>query len=408
MRLLYVADGRSPITLNWLQGMIERGHEVHLATTFASNPGLKLASLTTIPVAFSGLQSAPPYAPAKPSSGGIGSLLRGARGIRLRAHLRHWAGPLTIPRAAVELRTLIERLQPDLVHALRIPFEGMLAAAADPSVPLIVSVWGNDFTLHAPAAPGMRRRTQRTLQRAQGLHTDCRRDLRLARRWGWAGAGPEIVLPGNGGVRTSIFYPGPPAPRSESIAARTLATIPAQSPVVINPRGFRAYVHNQTFFQAIPGVLQSHPDAIFLCPAMAGEARAEGWLERLKIHKALRLLPKLHPEEMAALYRRALVSVSPSSHDGTPNTLLEALACGCFPIAGDLESIREWIEPGRNGLLIDPRDPKALADAIRRAFDDHALHRTAVLQNLELIRARAAQGSVIQQIEAFYRSLAST
>ena len=34
-------------------------------------------------------------------------------------------------------------------------------------------------------------------------------------------------------------------------------------------------------------------------------------------------------------------------HDGTPNTLLEGMACGCLPVAGDLDSIREWLKPGQ-------------------------------------------------------------
>ena len=41
---------------------------------------------------------------------------------------------------------------------------------------------------------------------------------------------------------------------------------------------------------------------------------------------------------MAALFRQAQVMLSITTHDGTPNTLLEGLASGCFPIAGDIES----------------------------------------------------------------------
>ena len=51
MRILYVADGRSPTALNWIAGFVERGHEVHLASTFACNPDLRLASLTFVPAA---------------------------------------------------------------------------------------------------------------------------------------------------------------------------------------------------------------------------------------------------------------------------------------------------------------------------------------------------------------------
>ncbi len=97
---------------------------------------------------------------------------------------------------------------------------------------------------------------------------------------------------------------------------------------------------------------------------MAGEVQAERWLRQLAIEGKVELLPLQSRAQMAEIFRRAWVVVSPSVHDGTPNTLLEAMACGCFPVVGDIESLREWIQPGVNGLLVDPRDPKALAEAV--------------------------------------------
>jgi glycosyltransferase involved in cell wall biosynthesis len=99
------------------------------------------------------------------------------------------------------------------------------------------------------------------------------------------------------------------------------------------------------------------------------------------------------------------VSVSPSMHDGTPNTLLEAMACGCFPIAGDLESIREWLVRGETGLIIDPADDEGLAWAILRALQDDGLRQTAARRNIEVIRQRADYPACMQQAEGFYRQV---
>jgi len=120
------------------------------------------------------------------------------RRVRLRTLLRQWLGPLTLPGAARRLNEVIAAVEPELVHAMRIPYEGMLAALAQPQAPLLVSVWGNDFTLHAPSTPWMRRYTRQALQGAQALHTDCQRDLRLARAWGFSAEKPAVVLPGAG------------------------------------------------------------------------------------------------------------------------------------------------------------------------------------------------------------------
>ncbi len=160
--------------------------------------------------------------------------------------------------------------------------------------------------------------------------------------------------------------------------------------------------------QAIPPVLKRIPSAVFVCPAMAGDAQAERWLRALRAAGSVRLLPPLEAVEMAALFRRAQVSVSPSTHDGTPNTLLEAMACGCFPIAGDLESIREWLVRGESGLIIDPADPEGLAWAILRALEDQGLRRAAARHNLEVIRQRADYPACMQRAEAFYRRVVET
>lgn len=380
MRILFVADGRSPIALNWIRYFTEAGEQVHLASTFACRPGLALEGLDFVPVAFSAAKRPTEGAARAPS----------ARALRLRATIRHHLGPLTVRRAAARLQQVVRRVRPDLIHALRIPYEGMLAAQAGSEAPLLVSVWGNDFTLHAGASPLMRRLTRQTMHAAAALHADCRRDVRLAEAWGFPPGRPALVVPGNGGVRRQVFHP-----------PETLL----QEPVAINPRGFRAYVRNDVFFKSIPLVLERIPGARFLCAATAGEPQAEGWARRLGVRDAVELLAPRPHAEMGALYRRAAVLVSPATHDGTPNTLLEGMACGCLPVAGDLESIREWITHGENGLLFDPTRPDALAAAVVEAFQRKDLRRRAAGLNGALIRERAEYGACMAQAGAFYARL---
>jgi glycosyltransferase involved in cell wall biosynthesis len=280
---------------------------------------------------------------------------------------------------------------------MRIPFEGMLTASAlrrfsDTRPRFLISIWGNDFTLHAAANPWMGALTRSVLRTANALHTDCQRDQRLAGEWGFDLEKPALVLPGAGGIQLDVFQP-PVEPNDR------------QGPVVINPRGFRAYVRNDTFFKAIPLVLREFPEVRFVCPTMQGVVQAERWVDELGIRSAVTLLPQLTRHAMAAWFRQAWVAVSPATHDGTPNTLLEAMACGCFPVAGDLESIREWISEGENGFLVDPSDPNDLANAVLRALRDETLRREASRRNRELILQKAEYGSVMQKAEAFYESL---
>ena len=386
MRLLFVADGRSPIALNWIKYFLTQGHEVHLASTFQSPVDLRLASYTFVPAAFSSIKPVDEASGAAKRPAGVW----GASAVHLRTRLRQWLGPLTLPNAARQLRSLIDRLQPDLIHAMRIPYEGMLAALAGASAPLVISVWGNDFTLHAPSTPLMAHYTRVALQRATALHADCQRDVRLAHSWGFPATGRAMVLPGAGGIQPDIFYP------PEAIVAE---------PIVIQPRGVRAYVNNQVFFQAVPRVLERLPEARFICTTMQGEPQALRWVQELGISQGVVLLPKQTRVQMADLFRRARVVVSPTTHDGTPNTLLEAMACGCLPVVGDLESLREWITPGLNGLLVDLSQPQALADAMLTALQRDDLCQQAREENLSLIAERAVHGRVMPAAEQVYREL---
>jgi hypothetical protein len=401
MKILFVADGRSPIAKNWIRYFAERecGGEVYLASTFACNVDFPLERLEFTPVAFSAVkkQNSPP--------GGGSSLiprlglnrpdaLSGAQALGLRTLIRRWLGPLTISRSAKRLRTMIQEVQPDIVHALRIPYEGMLAASAlnglTSKMRFIVSVWGNDFTLQAPSTPLMSYYTRKTMNAVHALHADCERDVRLARTWGLNLDKPTLVTPGNGGIRNDVFYP----PKE-----------PVTNPVVINPRGFRSYVKNEAFFKSIPLVLAKRGDVRFICSSMQGESQVIQWMKELKIEHAVQLNPPLSHAKMGDVFRGAQIVVSPSIHDGTPNSLLEGMACGCFPVAGDLESIREWITHAQNGLLVNPNNPQAIADAILIALEREDLRREAAGLNAKIISARAEYGGNMERVVEFYKSV---
>ena len=108
---------------------------------------------------------------------------------------------------------------------------------------------------------------------------------------------------------------------------------------------------------------------------------------------------------MAESFRRAQIVASPGIHDGTPNTLLEGIACGCFPVAGDLESIREWIAPNENGLLFDSKNPQSIAEAIISAIENKNLRHKAAGPNQDMIAARAEYRQNMQRAEEFYEEV---
>jgi glycosyltransferase involved in cell wall biosynthesis len=231
------------------------------------------------------------------------------------------------------------------------------------------------------------------------LLADARRDLRLAGEWGLAEGAPTLAVPGGGGIHLDEM----------DAASNRSVTLPEEFPreaVIVNPRGQRpGSLRQDVFFRAIPLVLEKVPEAIFICPPLAGDMQAERWVDELGIRARARLWPRLDRAQMWNLLKAAQLYVSPSVYDGTPNSLLEAMACGCFPVVGQVESLGEWIQDGRNGLLVDATSPRLLADGMLAALQNPALRAAAKKENARIIADRAEYGRCMAMVGAFYREL---
>lgn len=399
MRLTFLADLRSPIALQWIRHFVERGDDVQLISSYPTGPDPTLGAMPDcVPLVLA-------HTPRAASRRSIvsGSAHHGVQRIYHLVQPRHIAavrstvGPLMVTTRRRRLQALVDRHRPDLIHAMRIPFEGM-AASLLTGAPIIVSVWGNDFTLFADRTAGMARATRRVLQRAAAVHCDCKRDARLARRWGFPEDRPTWVYPTNGGVDDSVFYPG-------TSGLRHRLGIAEDARIIVNPRGIREYVRTDTFFRSLPSVLARWRDVHVVCPGMAGSRYAETLMSDIGLGpERVHLLPALDRWEIADVFRAAEISVSLSTHDGTPNTLLEAMACGSFPILGDLESVREWVSRS-NGITVPVEDPSAVSAAITRALDDETSRLAAREHNYRLVRSDANYRSIMANVESHYSTI---
>jgi glycosyltransferase involved in cell wall biosynthesis len=103
-----------------------------------------------------------------------------------------------------------------------------------------------------------------------------------------------------------------------------------------------------------------------------------------------RFAPGLDDEALADLYRRALVTVVPSPHEGFGLPALEAMACGCPVLAARGGALPEVC--GDAAVLLEPDDPRAWAHALERVAAEPALR--AFLRGAGLARAAARSWAV--------------
>lgn len=77
--------------------------------------------------------------------------------------------------------------------------------------------------------------------------------------------------------------------------------------------------------------------------------------------------------DMARTMRASAIVCLPSYREGAPRALMEAAAIGRAVVATDVAGCRDVVIDGVTGLLVPPRDPEALAGAIRTLIDDDRL-----------------------------------
>lgn len=121
----------------------------------------------------------------------------------------------------------------------------------------------------------------------------------------------------------------------------------------------------------------------FQCRIIAGSRdrwdEIAGQIRALDLGSLVTLEGPLDQAEVSRWYRRAAVFALPcllasdGDRDGIPNVLVEAAATGVPIVSTAVSGVPELIRDGETGLIVPPRDPEALAEAIERLLDSPKL-----------------------------------
>jgi len=116
--------------------------------------------------------------------------------------------------------------------------------------------------------------------------------------------------------------------------------------------------------------------------------------------------PLIPREESLGHTLSARVLYAPSVLDGVPNSMLEAMACGAFPIISPLEGVDGVVENERNVLFARNLYPEELAEALIRAMSDDDLVDAAANRNVERVRTLSDRKTIKPVAHDFYKSVA--
>lgn len=110
--------------------------------------------------------------------------------------------------------------------------------------------------------------------------------------------------------------------------------------------------------------------------------------------------------DIPALFASSHIVTLPSYYrEGLPKVLMEAAACGRAIVTTDHPGCRDAIEPGLTGLLVPPREPIALADAIQELLENNSLRKMMGSQGRKLAEKEFSIGKIVSDHLAIYQDL---
>src|SRR5262245_20668903 len=177
--------------------------------------------------------------------------------------------------------------------------------------------------------------------------------------------------------------------------------LPHHAPVVGNVAALVPHKGQRYLIEAAHRVVQEIPDARFV---ILGEGELREQLERqVRDHHLEKhvLLPGLRTAVMGCLKSFDLFVMS-SVTEGLGTSLLDAMACSRPIVATTAGGIPEVVADGETGLLVPPRDAKALADAIIYALGDEALRARLGETGFACVRERFTVERMVAETAAVY------
>ena len=109
--------------------------------------------------------------------------------------------------------------------------------------------------------------------------------------------------------------------------------------------------------------------------------------------------------DMRAVFAGSHIVALPSFGEGLPTVLLEAASSGRPIVTTDVSGCRDVVSDGANGLVVAPRDPSALADALQRLIGDSEARRVMGQAGRELVAAKFSNAIVHRETYQAYREL---
>ena len=208
-------------------------------------------------------------------------------------------------------------------------------------------------------------------------------------------------------TKTSVIYNGVdinhfrPVNKEES---KKKLGLPEDRKIILSVRRLVYKNGIGTLIEAAPLVAKNHPDVLFIV-AGKGPSRKliEDRIKELQIEDNIKLTGFVPDELLPTYYDAADYFLLPSaSGEGLPLVLLEAMACGLPVIATTVGGTPEIVTHQKNGILVPPRNPEAMAEAISAILSKKELGHSIGEEARRTVENRFSWEQNVQQLKEIY------
>jgi glycosyltransferase involved in cell wall biosynthesis len=312
--------------------------------------------------------------------------------------------PLGELNAVLNLARLYRSEQPELVHHFTIKpvLYGSLAARLAKIYAVVNSVTGLGYIFLSTGLKGrLLRAVTLVLYHLAFAHPNLRvifensHDQEVFAGYRLVTNENSMIIPGVG-VDTERFQPAP-EPTSMTAEEPLLVVFPAR---MLLDKGLGTLIDAARLLCGrinLRIALVGQPDPGN--PATVSEADLRGWQEEGLVEWWG------FQDDMEEVYRQAGIVTLPSYGEGLPTVLIEAASSGRPIVATDVQGCREVVQDGVNGLLVPPRDPQALAQALETLARDPDLRKKMGENGRRLVLDRFSGHRIHQETIAVYRTV---
>ena len=355
MKLCFIADATSIHTKRWCEYFSEEGHEVHLITYEPPEEPMASVHLHVVGSMFKSLYLAFPF--------------------------RH-----------LKIMRIVKKIKPDIVHAhfiTKFGFHGALLGFH----PLVMSAWGSDVLVIPDNSKLLWYFTKFSLKRADLIYA-ASKDI-MNKITGNFSVSSEKVKVNIHGVDVGLFRP-----MQDKLDQNAI--------VVFSNRNFDPVYNIKTLIDSICPTVSKNSNIEFMIMGKGPEEeKLKKYARDIGVNEYINWIDWIDFKDMPKYLNSCDIYVSTALSDGTPVSMLEAMACGKPCIITDVGGVSEWIKYGVTGLLVKPEQPKELADKIIELADNSEKRIMMGNNAYNLVLKSANKFAIMGDVELDYRNLAN-